>query len=184
MNIEDIQRVWDEAECLHDGAQIQAAIAQMASDIGARLRGENPVCLCIVTGGIVIAGQLLPLLDFPMQLDYIHATRYRGGTEGAPNLSWRHYPDIKLEGRTVLVLDDILDEGLTLQGVLDYCREQGARTAFSAVLTDKQRPRAKGGTAQADFTGLVIPNRYVFGYGLDYQGYLRNANGIYAVRGM
>jgi hypoxanthine phosphoribosyltransferase len=136
-----------------------------------------------MNGGIIPSGQLLPRLQFPLQLDYIHATRYRGGTRGH-DLQWLKYPTQSLTGREVLIIDDILDEGMTLAQILDYCRQAGAARVHSAVLADKQRPRSAGGLERADFTGLVLPDRYVFGYGLDYHGYLRNAAGIYAVRGM
>jgi hypoxanthine phosphoribosyltransferase len=184
MDLNHVREVWHDADCLYTREQVQAALRQMAADISAQLADSNPLCLCVMSGGVVISGQLLPLLAFPLQLDYVHASRYRGETQGGSELHWYYRPRIGLEQRTVLVLDDILDEGLTLQGVLQYCREQGAAQVFSAVLADKARPRAAGGVAKADFTGLMLPNRYVFGYGLDYRSYLRNADGIYAVKGM
>ena len=109
----------------------------------------------------------------------MHATRYRGDVRGQ-ELEWIARPRTPLEGRTVLVLDDILDEGVTLAAILEDCRAQGARAVHSAVLVDKRigRPRT---LERADFTGLSVPDRYVFGFGMDYRGYLRNLPAIYAV---
>jgi len=137
--------------------------------------------LCVMTGGLVTASELFIRLDFPLQLDYLHATRYQGGTRGS-ELQWITRPSQDLEGRTVLVVDDILDEGLTLAAILDYCREQGAAAVYSMVLVEKQHDR-KASDLKADFVGLPVEDRYVFGYGMDYHGYLRNVRGIYAVEG-
>ena len=133
-------------------------------------------------GGIVPAGKLIPRLDFPLQTDYVHATRYRGDVRGR-KLHWLARPTQSLQGRTVLVVDDILDEGVTLGEILSDCRAAGAREVRSAVLVDKQIG-IKPGLREADFAGLHVENRYVFGYGMDYRGYLRNARGIYAVKGL
>jgi hypoxanthine phosphoribosyltransferase len=184
MDITQIRQVWQEADCLYSANEVKNALCNMAAAISASLHEANPLCLCVMSGSVVFTGQLLPLLNFPLELDYIHASRYRGATRGSTEMHWYYRPRTELAGRTVLVLDDILDEGLTLQAVLDYCRNQGAATVLSAVLVDKQRPRAENGLQQANFTGLLTPDRYLFGYGLDYHEYLRNADGIYAVKGM
>lgn len=183
MDIEALLKVKAEAECLCDAAEVKAAYQRMAQAISAELADTNPLCLCIVTGGIIPTGHLLSQLDFPLQLDYIHATRYRNTTQGT-ELDWRCYPKTPLGGRHVLLIDDILDEGLTLRAVSDYCLAEGAAKVHTAVLVDKQNARHTDGLAQADFTGLHIPHRYVFGCGLDYKGYWRNADGIYAVKGL
>jgi hypoxanthine phosphoribosyltransferase len=117
-----------------------------------------------------------------VEIDYIHVSRYQGATRGS-NLQWIKLPSLSLEGRTVLIIDDILDEGLTLQAIVEHCFEKGAREVRTAVLVEKQLS-SRPGLARADFTGLLVPNRYVFGYGMDYQGQLRNVPGIYAVHGL
>lgn len=168
------------AECLYTPADVDAAFARIARDITARLSGREPLVLCVLTGGIVAAGQLLPRLDFPLQLDYIHATRYRGETSGG-ELRWIAQPHQPLAGRSVLVVDDILDEGPTLAGILAHCRSAGAREVLAAVLVNKLHDRKAPG-ARADFIGLDVPDRYVYGYGMDYYSFLRNAPGIFAVQ--
>ncbi|MDD3519110.1 MAG: hypoxanthine-guanine phosphoribosyltransferase [Chromatiales bacterium] len=172
-----------EADCLHDESAVQAALDRMAADITARLGDSNPLVLCVLTGGVVAAGHLLTRLHFPLQLDYLHATRYRGATRGGDELHWLAHPRVALAGRSVLVVDDILDEGHTLAGILEHCREQGAREVLCAVLVEKLHDR-RNPHATAEFIGLTVPDRYVFGYGMDYREYLRNAPGIYAVKGL
>lgn len=175
-----VQQVYEEADCLCTRSEVERAIATMASDIGERLAGKNPIVLCVLTGAIVPTGELLTRLDFPLELDYVHATRYDGETSGG-DLNWIARPRAELRGRNVLVVDDILDEGTTLAAILDWCREEGAVEVLSAVLVEKLHNRKNG--LVADFVGLQVEDRYVFGYGMDYKGYLRNAPGIYAVKG-
>ena len=171
--------VYAHAECLYDQAAVESALTRMAGEITARLEGSNPLLLCTMTGGVVVTGHVLTRLDFPLQIDYLHATRYAGGTQGGA-LQWSVRPATALRDRVVLVLDDILDEGNTLAAILQYCKAEGAREVYSAVLVDKLHDRRCD--VRADFVGLTVPDRYVFGYGMDYKNYWRNAPGIFAVR--
>jgi len=177
---EQVQRVYEEADCLYSREQVEAAIMAMAKTISDDLAGKNPLVLAVMSGAMIPAGMLLSYLDFPLQVDYIHASRYRGATAGG-ELDWRVPPRFPLDGRCVLVIDDILDEGLTLQAILDSCCEQGASEVHSAVLVKKLHARNVG--IEADYVGLEVEDRYVFGFGMDYKEYLRNAPGIYAVKG-
>ena len=175
-----IRDVYEHATCLFSKEEVESSLDRIADEISDKLRDTNPIIMCVMIGGLVPLGNLLPRLDFPLEVDYIHATRYESGTEGKA-LSWRYEPKRTVKDRTVLVVDDILDGGLTLNAVLDYCHLRQAKRVYSCVLVDKKRPRETGGLAKADFTGLFVDDRYVFGYGMDYQEYLRNAPGIYAV---
>lgn len=179
---EEIQTVLAEADLLWTPAEVESAINKMAQDITDQLSTKNPVVLCLVNGAIVPAGLLIPKLNFPLELDYIHASRYRNRTSGG-EIDWVRKPPAVITNRCVLIVDDILDEGITLKALIDECKNMQASEIYSAVLIDKQleRPRA---VARADFQGLQVPNRYVFGYGMDYKGYLRNAPGIFAVKGL
>ncbi|OQW87981.1 MAG: hypoxanthine-guanine phosphoribosyltransferase [Thiotrichaceae bacterium IS1] len=182
-DIEAIQSVLAKADLLYTEVEITQAIEGMATAIYEQLHDQYPLCLTVMMGGLIFSGQLLPRLNFPVELDYIHATRYRGATQGG-ELHWLKYPTISLEGRTVLVIDDILDEGITLKAIVDYCYQQaGAKEVYTAVLVEKQLPQ-RPGLAKVNFVSLTVPNRYVFGYGMDYQGQLRYAPGIYAVHGL
>ncbi len=175
-----IREVFAKATCLYSKNEIDAALDRMATEISYRLSETNPVFLCVVVGGIVAMGNLLPRLDFPLEVDYIHATRYRNTTRGQ-TLDWKATPATSLRDRTVVIVDDILDGGITLQAIVDYCAEKKAKKIYTGVLVDKCNARLEGGYQTADFTGLKVDNHYVFGYGLDYKGYLRNAPGIYMV---
>ncbi len=174
------QCVYEEADCLFTREQVEAALLRMAEEISAELAGKNPLVLAVMSGAMIPAGILLSHLDFPLQIDYIHASRYRGKTAGG-ELQWRVPPRFELKDRAVLVVDDILDEGLTLQAILESCLEAGASEVHSAVLVKKLHERNVG--IEADYVGLEVEDRYVFGYGMDYQEYLRNAPGIFAVKG-
>ncbi|HSH29506.1 MAG TPA: hypoxanthine-guanine phosphoribosyltransferase [Thiohalobacter sp.] len=175
----EARRVLDRAECVHSAAAVQDSLDSMATAITERIQDANPLVISVMTGAIVLAGQLLPRLHFPLQLDYIHATRYRGRTKGG-ELYWINRPNFPLRGRTVLILDDILDEGLTLEAIKDFCLQEGAAAVCSAVLVQKRHDRCVDGV-EADFTGLQVEDRYVFGCGMDYHGYHRNLPAIYAV---
>lgn len=175
-----IREVYKKAKCLYHNEEVEIAIDKMAKDVHNTLENENPLLLCVMLGGLILTGHLLTRIDFPLELDYIHATRYQGETSGA-NLVWKNKPGTTLKDRTVLIIDDILDAGITLQEIITFCHSQGAKKVYTAVLVDKIGVRLPEGLNKADFTGLPVDNYYVFGYGMDYKEYLRNAPGIYAV---
>ena len=175
-----IQALRDNAVMLYSPEDIHAALDRMAAEIEAAVAGSVPIVLVVLTGGIIPAGHILTRLAFPLEIDYLHATRYRGNTTGDAKVDWECKSRIPLEGRTVLVIDDILDEGNTLQSVTDYCRRSGASRVCTAVLIEKHHDRRLNGV-QADVVGLGVKDRYVFGFGMDYRGYLRNLNGIFAL---
>lgn len=179
VNIDQAQSMLISSRCLHDKDAVEAALDEMASQISSKLADKNPLILCVLTGAIIPMGHLVTRLDFALEIDYIHATRYRGETAGA-ELEWKAKPSTSLKGRVVLVIDDILDEGHTLQGIIEYLQQEEASEIYSAVLVEKHHQRRVEGL-KADFVGLDVDDFYVFGYGMDYKGYLRNAPGIYAV---
>jgi hypoxanthine phosphoribosyltransferase len=159
--------------------EVQAAVRRVAGEINGRLSGAYPLVLVVMAGAVVFAGQLLPLLHFPLDLDYVHASRYGSETAGGA-LEWRVAPPDAVRGRTVLLLDDILDGGTTLLAIRDRLLERGAAQVLSAVLVDKML--AAGKPIAADFVGLRIPDRFVFGCGMDARGYWRNLPEIRAMK--
>lgn len=179
MTPEEITDLRRRARCLYSEAEVEVALDTMAVDIEQEIGGSNPILLCVMNGGLITTGKLATRLDFPLQLDYLHATRYRQQTSGA-DLHWEAYPKLSLTERVVLVVDDILDQGVTLERILSYCRAEGAAAVYAAVLVNKT-PARKLSPVTADFIGLEIGDEYVFGYGMDYKGYLRNAPGIFAI---
>lgn len=177
--LKEIKHVQETADLLYSEQQVEAAIEKMASEINTALNGTNPLLLCVLNGGIVSFGKLLSRLTIPLTIDSINASRYQNQTSGGC-IEWLLKPETPLKDRTILIVDDILDEGITLQAIKNYCLEQGATAVYSAVLVDKILDHKKPITA--DFVGLSVENRYLFGYGMDYKGYLRNASGIYACK--
>lgn len=165
------------ADRLYAAEAVELALDRMAQDITQRLMGTNPLLVCIMTGGVVPFGKLIPRLQFPFEIDYVHATRYGDKLQGG-QLQWRVGPSEAPAGRPVLLVDDILDEGATLAGIEARYRAEGAQAVYKAVLVVKNRQRHPD--ILVDFVGLEVPDRYVFGYGMDYKGFLRNAPGIYA----
>lgn len=178
MTPHEAQQLLHDAECVATVECVQAALDRLAGEIGEALATEMPLVLAVMGGAVVFAGQLLTRLAFPLEFDYLHVTRYRGKTRGG-EIEWRVLPGKSVAGRAVLVLDDILDEGETLAAVRAKLLEMGAARVWSAVLTDKANGLDK--PVRADFVGLEVPDRYVFGCGMDAYGLWRNLPAIYAL---
>lgn len=157
---------------------VEQAVARVAGEITAALCEEQPLLLAVMRGGVVFAGHLLPLLQFPLDFDYVDATRYGEATRGG-ELNWRVDVPPTVRDRTVLVVDDILDEGHTLAAIRRRLLDAGARRVLIAVFADKQLPRPK--PVAADFAGVQLPDRYVFGFGMDVCGLWRNLPAVYAL---
>jgi len=177
VKLAEINSVLEHSQCLLDENGVNTLFQRLATEITERCQFSNPVVLCVMTGAIVAVGQLLPKLNFPLEVDYIHATRYQGELVGS-DLVWKQLPSIDLTDRTVIIIDDVLDEGITMAQVKSYCVEQGAKVCYLAVLVDKKIQQKK--PAMADFVGYQADNEYLFGLGMDYKGYWRNLNGLYA----
>jgi len=173
------QQLLDQADCVVSAETVQAALDRLAGEISEALAKAFPLVLAVMGGAVVFAGQLLPRLGFPLEFDYLHVTRYRGSTQGG-KMEWRVLPGQNVVGRNVLVLDDILDEGETLAAIRDKLIGMGAARVWSAVLTDKANGLTK--PIRADFSGLSVPDRFVFGCGMDAYGLWRNLPAIYALK--
>lgn len=169
-----------EAELLYSPQQIEQTLDRMAAAITAKLERCDPLVLMVMNGAFVPAAQLLARLRFPLRVGYLHATRYRGSTRGG-KIGWIAPPRPTATDQVVLVVDDIFDEGDTLKSILAEIQRQGAKAVYSAVLANKRHDR-KPSDLTVDFIGLEVPDRYVFGCGMDYQEYWRNLPAIYAVR--
>ena len=177
--LKEIKHIQATADLLYSEKEVEAALDKMAEQINVLLADRNPLLLCVMNGGIVVAGKLITRLNILLTIDAINASRYQNQTSGG-TIEWALKPGTPLKDRTVLIIDDILDEGITLAAIYQYCLDQGATSVYSAVLVDKILGYEKPITA--DFIGLKVANRYLFGYGMDYKGYLRNAPGIYACK--
>ena len=178
--LKEAQDVLRQADCVSDAATVSAAYDQLAAALSAEYADKNPLVLAVMIGGLVPAAEILKRVGFAFELDYLHATRYRGATTGG-GLLWKRQPDTQLEGRHVLVIDDILDEGHTLVAVRKALLEFSPASLKVAVLADKKHAR-RAPDAHAEFIGLSLPDRYVFGCGMDYKEYWRQLPAIYAVK--
>ncbi len=176
---EEAWKVLRSADVICDENAARAAIGRVAKEISAALGDRFPVVISVMGGGVVFTGQLLPLLRFPLEFDYLHATRYRDTTTGG-QIEWKVLPRVAVKGRVVLILDDILDQGHTLRAIRERMLGEGASAFYSAVFADKILPQEK--PIHADFVGVQVPDRYVFGYGMDVHGAWRNLPAVYAVK--
>jgi hypoxanthine phosphoribosyltransferase len=167
-----------QAELIHSEKTVNQAISGIAKQLNSDYATELPIVLCVMGGAVFFTGQLLPKLQFPMEFDYVQASRYYDGIEGK-TLKWIVMPKENINNRSVLILDDILDEGITLQAIVEQCRLLGASDIKTAVLVEKNLNKSK--LIQANYVGLMVPNRYVFGCGMDVYGWWRNEPAIYAL---
>jgi len=179
LNNQQAREILANAELLHNADAVQAALHHIAARINTALADRHPLVLSVMGGAVVFSGQLLPLLDFPLDFDYLHVSRY-GNDQRGGDLLWKVAPRENVKGKVVLVLDDILDEGETLHAIKQRVLELGATAFYSAVFADKDNGKAK--PIRADFVGMTLPNRFVFGYGMDIHGAWRNLPAIYAVK--
>lgn len=178
---EEAKKILAEADLICSAEKSALAVRRVATEINARLAASNPLVLAVMGGAVVFVGNLLPQLGFPLDFDYLHVSRYRDATHGG-QLDWVKKPGSAVAGRTVLVVDDILDEGVTLAEIRRCLLQQGAAEVLTAVFADKDTGRAK--PVAADFVGVTLPDRYVFGYGMDIKGAWRNLPAVYAMKGM
>lgn len=182
MNLNQAWNLINRADLLVGETEIECTLDHLAARIGDALADRLPLVLCVMGGAVVFTGKLMPRLMFPLEFDYLHASRYRDGTRGG-DIEWSALPKKEVAGRCVLLLDDILDEGHTLAAAKAKLLEMGAAEVLIAVLAEKDLGEDKPAKpVQADFAGMTLPNRYVFGMGMDAYGYWRNLPAIYALK--
>jgi hypoxanthine phosphoribosyltransferase len=169
----------DNCKLVFNNTEITSALEKLADKLNQQLENETPLVLCVMQGGLIFSGQLIPRLQCMLEIDYIHATRYDNKTSGS-ELIWKAYPVASLTNRTVLILDDILDEGHTLHSIIQYCKLQGASKIISAVLLRKNHSRCVDENL-TDNIALNVEDEYVFGFGMDYDGQYRQLDSIYAL---
>lgn len=179
MSIVDPHQYLRDADCLFSEKDVSQAISTVSTVLNSDYKDEHPIILSVMTGAVFFTGKLMAKLNFPLELDYVHATRYEKGVEGR-SIRWIVKPSLEIQGRSVLVLDDILDEGITLKAIVDECYSLGAKQVKTAVLVEKELEKSK--LISANYIGFKVPNRYVFGCGMDVFGWWRNLPAIYALK--
>lgn len=172
------QSYLENSTMLFSSVEVESAVNGVAKKISASIAGEEPLVVAVMGGAIVFAGMLLPKLSFPLTFDFVQASRYHNQTQGQ-HLVWGVEPKDTVINRTVLLLDDILDEGHTLRAIYDKCMSLGAKQVKIAVLVEKQLHKQK--PISADYVGLNVPDKYVFGCGMDVYGWWRNLPEIRAL---
>lgn len=178
--INDLNTILEESDCLINAPQIDSALDKMAQQITNDLQDKMPLVICVMNGGLIPTAALIERLPFPIELDYVHASRYGMDTEGT-TLKWLSYPQTEIKNRDVLIVDDIFDQGHTLQAIIEWFEQQGANSVLSATVINKLHDRKVDMTP--DYIGLDVEDRFLFGFGMDYKGAFRNLKGIYAVKG-
>jgi hypoxanthine phosphoribosyltransferase len=158
---------------------IAQALQRMAGEISARLAGKNPIVLAVMQGGVFAAVELSKRFRFPHEFDYVHVTRYADSTKGGA-IEWRVRPRKSLAGRTVLIVDDVLDRGYTLRALHAELERVGVAARETAVLVVKRVP-GKRKRPKVDYAGVEVDDLYVFGCGMDYRGYWRGLTALYAL---
>ncbi len=175
---EELQKIKDSSDLVFSHSQIKSAVETMGFELEAKIRNKNAILICVMNGGITITADLLRQLDCEVRFDYLQVARYRDKTVGG-SLHWLKEPQIPLDGQTVVLIDDIYDEGYTMEELVSYCEKHGASEVITAVLLLKRKSNQVD--IKPDIYGLEVNDRYVFGYGMDYKGYLRNVPAIYAI---
>jgi len=177
---QEIEKTLRNSECLISSIEVAAAYERLAAQLNLHYAGLNPIVMVVMNGGLIPAGQLLTHLTFYHRMHYIHATRYRDN-EGTNELDWKYKPDVSIEGEHVLLIDDIFDEGITLKTVVEELSKEKPLSLESCVLLNKEHDR-KVKDFDVDFVGINVADRYVYGCGMDFHGYLRHLPGIYAIK--
>ncbi|MEL0637236.1 hypoxanthine-guanine phosphoribosyltransferase [Marinomonas sp. TI.3.20] len=178
--VNDLNTILEESDCLIDANQIDAALDKMAKQITMDLKDKLPLVICVMNGGLIPTAALIERLPFPLELDYVHASRYGMETEGT-NLKWMSYPQTDITNRDILIVDDIFDQGHTLQAIIEWFETQGAKNVFTATVVNKLHDRKVNITP--DYIGLDVEDRFLFGFGMDYKGAFRNLKAIHAIKG-
>jgi hypoxanthine phosphoribosyltransferase len=182
--LDEANAILRNGDLLFSAEEVAAATARVAKEINADYQTKYPLVLSVMGGAVVFSGHLLSQLDFPLDFDIVQASRYGNANVGS-ELTWRVAPRDNIAGRHVIILDDILDEGVTLAAIVDLVKKNGAASVTCAVFCVKDygpEINAKKPLV-ADYVGITVPNRFVFGYGMDVAGAWRNLPAIYAIKG-
>src|SRR6202521_1838119 len=162
------------ARIAHRVRELGKQISEVYADIDTPL-----VMVVILKGATVFAADLLRSLSIPAELEFMRAASYGSGTSSSGRLRLAHMVDGPLVGRHVLLVEDIVDSGRTVSAITKRVRHLGPASLRLAALLD--RPARREVEVQIDFTGFVIPDKFVIGYGLDYAGLYRELPGIYSL---
>ncbi len=179
LSSQELQEVKENSDLIFSASQIKTAVEKMGLELETKIKNKNAILICVMNGGIIITSDLLRCMDCDVRLDYLQVARYLEKTVGG-SLHWLKEPQLSLEGQTVVLVDDIYDEGYTMDELVSYCKKHGAKEVITAVLLLKRKSTPQV-DIKPDIYGLEVTDRYVYGYGMDYKGYLRNVPAVYAI---
>jgi len=167
-----------EFEIMIPASDIKEAIWKIADKLNEDLKDKNPLMVCILNGSFMFSADLLKLIKFPCQISFVKLSSYQG-TSSCGHVKELIGINEDLSGRTVLLLEDIVDSGITVKNCICQVKNTGAKEVLVATLLFK--PNALKEDIKLDYIGLEIPNDFIVGYGLDYNGYGRNLPDIYKI---
>lgn len=174
----ELEAVLSSSKIVYSESEIDAALCVMAASINNDLRDHDPIFICVLNGALMMYGQLMKKITIPSRMDAVHVARY-GDEKVGSELQWLSYPSLDLDGQVVVLLDDVLEGGITLSEIAKYCYSKNAKQVITGVLINKKITRENGGLEQVDYAALEMESGFLIGFGLDYKGYLRNTRDIY-----
>jgi len=157
---------------LYSAEQIKERVQEMGAEIKERFKGEELTAICVLKGSIMFYSDLIRAIDMDLKCDYIGASSYLGGTETSGEVKMTLDLSFSVKDRNVLLIEDIVDTGITLNYLQDTLQARQPKALATATLLNK--PEAHKVSSEVDYVGFNISNEFVVGYGLDYQGYYRN----------
>jgi len=168
-----------EPRILFSREEIEAAVKRLAAEIRKDYLGKRPVLIGILKGSFMFMADLIRLLDFPLEVEFVRLSSYGGGRETSGKVREVQGLLSPVKGRDVLVVEDIVDTGLTTGFLLDYLWKQMPASLKLCALTDKPSRRRRSVTI--DYLGFTVPNKFLVGYGLDLDEKYRNLPDIYVL---
>ncbi|ANY66487.1 hypoxanthine phosphoribosyltransferase [Paenibacillus algorifonticola] len=162
----------DIQEVLYDAEQIQAKVREMGEKLSQDFEGRDPLVICILKGAIIFMSDLIKEMTIPLEIDFMAVSSYGQSTKSSGVVKIIKDLDVSVEGRDVLIVEDIIDSGLTLSYLIDVLERRNSKSVTVATLFDK--PARRTVDLEADYTGFTLPDEFVVGYGLDFAERYRN----------
>ena len=170
------------ADCLvplFSARQIQTAVKRLAKEISRDYRGEELVCVCILKGSFMFTSDLIRRIEVPLIVDFIRVSSYGAGTTSKGEITVTMDLETDVSERNVLIVEDIIDSGLTLSWIRDLLIARNARSVRIAALVDKKARRVID--VPCEYVGFTIQDGFIVGYGIDYAERFRNLKDIFVV---
>ena len=164
----------DRAKVLFSQEELQTRIRELGAQLSEDYRGKTPTMVCILKGAIMFYTDLVRSMDIPLTMDFMAVSSYGNSTKSSGEVEIRKDLSTSIEGKHVVIVEDIVDSGFTLTYLTRLLNTRGAKSIKLCTLLDKPSRRAPGITLRADYSGFAVGNEFVVGYGLDYAELYRN----------